>query len=254
MLRSPDVSLLHELLKGRNQENPPNVEDVAKRLGVSSAFVSTRLRKLLEEGWVERREIRTTTGRTVHYRPLAGLALQWVSPDEGVVLEWLSHGKVDWEFPLVSQVPDAPARLSIIAFLRALRDRRLLVPSTLEPDDPDSGSPKAFEHLGLTAVHHGSTARGSARAGADVDLIVFESEAQTVHVHPIVEDIAADVSLHAPRPLQVMVLKADEVESLPDRIERAVKTDGIVVHDGLKTGPAGSTRGIWRFVHGEREP
>lgn len=250
MLRAPDLRLLQELLKGGNQENPPNVEDVAKRLGVSSAFGSVRLRKLLEEGWVERREVRTATGRTVHYRPLAGLALQWVSPDEGVLLEWLSHGEVDWEFPLASQVPDAQARLSIIAFLRALGNQRLLFPSPRPPrGEADRDWPT---HFGLSVVNYGSTARGSARAGADVDLLVLESEAAEDGSAADIEDLAAEVSLHAPRPIHVAIIGVDEVGNIPDRIARAVKAEGIVVYDGLRTGPAGTTSGIWRFVHGER--
>lgn len=248
MLNETDFGLLRGLVAFQDPDNPSNVESLAAKLGVSPAFISQRLKRLEREGLVERRQKASKAGREVFYLPRPFYAVQWVSPAEGVALAWKTNGEMDWSFPLLSQVPDEPARLTLLALLTTLRDNDLLDAWKKK----SSWRKNAFELFrGFTIILYGSTARGEARPGADVDLLFVHGDAKPEHAERAV-DLAAEVSLHAARPMQVKHLNIQQFAALPERIVSALKQDAVIVYDGLKTKPRGETRGIWKLLYGGR--
>lgn len=227
----------------------PSVSAIADRLGVSASFVSQTFSKLHEKGWVERRTRATPRGRVVEYEPLEGLDLQWVAPEERVAIRWSCRGAVDWEFPLASQIPDEKAREIVATFLRELRDARLL------------DGERARSHAGLGVVAYGSAARGDSRPGSDIDLLVLEAAkigeirggtAAGRSARDPIADIAADLSLRSPRPLQVQVVDASDAPSVPPWIVDAIQREGMVVHDGARGRWSKSGFGLFRWVYGDR--
>lgn len=249
MLADQEMRLLSILCRRRSDEAPLTVSDLVKRLGVSQSLVSQRLRRLQKAGFLERRSVPSPTGRVVHYRPKPVLLVQWISPAERVALQWTGFDEVDWAFPLVAQVPDQAARQTLLALLRRLQQQdALLLPRSLR----GSGS-RAHNHMGLSFIVYGSCARGTARPGSDLDLITVQDEEKgTVDVAPVVERTAADVSLSAPRPIQLKHVTAEDLVDLPSFIQDSIKKEGLVVYDGLRTKSGGATRGAWDFVYGDR--
>lgn len=247
MLNKTDLGLLRALVALQDPAKPLNVDGLAAKLAVSPAFVSQRLKRLEREGLVERRQETSQEGRVVFYLPRSFYAVQWVSRSEGVAQGWTAKGEIDWSFPLVSQVPDGPARTTLTTLLHHLRSEHLLDP--WEGKTWRKGVVERF--LGLTIIHYGSTARGEARPGADVDLLFVHGDATPNHAERAA-DLAAGVSLQAARPIQVKHLNIQQLMELPERMWSALKQDGLIVYDGLKTKPGGETRGIWKLVYGGR--
>lgn len=248
MLRPDDFDLIRRLVSTQFTAEPVNVEGLVRLLGLSQSLVSQRLRRLQKEGFLERFTIPTASGRVVHYRPLPAFSIQWVSPDEQVALQWQARGEVDWRFPLVSQVPDAPARQTLLALLNRLQERDLLFPTEVR------GKATPIPHHGLSLIAYGSCARGTARPGSDLDLLSLQDEGKhTADVKERVESVCAEVSLAEPRPIQVKHLQADGVVDLPRGIKTSVQSEGLIVFDGLRTRPRGPRRRWWEFIYGGRE-
>lgn len=228
---------------------PSNVSALADHLGVSASYVSQTFAKLHAKGWVERRTRATTRGRVVEYEPVEGLEVRWVQPDERVAIRWDCRGAIDWEFPLTTQIPDETARKIVVAFLRALRNEGIL----------DGNREKG--HVGLAVVVYGSSARGDARRGSDVDLLVFEAAKSSwlraerppqASVASRVGDIAADVSLKSPRSIQAHVLDVADVHTLPTWIGEAVQHEGAVVHDGARARWSDGGFRLFQWVYADR--
>lgn len=263
MLNDTDFALLTSITRIYRQEETLSLSQLADRLDKSPSYLSERLGKLADEGWVHRQPTRTAEGRTVNFAPAEGLMVRWVSPHQGVAREWKCIGEIDWRYPLVSQVPDGKARDTLVAFLARLREKDLLDPHALsEADLPDDTGEDLF-HLGLSIIVYGSCARGQAQPGSDVDVIVVQAASQVpdpeeadtnaITVTDEVRDIASEVGLETPRPLQVTVESVDTVHDLPGHIQRALASEGLVVYDGLRTKPGGKPMGIWEFLEGLRD-
>lgn len=249
MLSKSDFELVAFLTSKQFGKNPITVEGIVRQFGLSQSLASQRLRKLEREGYLERLTVPTPTGRVVHYRPRPRLQVQWISPAEQVALRWTVADEVDWTFPLVSQVPDQAARFTVLALLQRLLDAHLLLPHTFAPDQRKS----TVRHLGLSVIVYGSCARGTARPGSDVDVLSVQAEdPASANMGELVEDIAADVSLSAARPIQLKHLQGDEFVALPSSIKGSIQSEGLVVHDGLRSKERGDSRGVWGFVYGGR--
>lgn len=237
-----DFVLLQQI-QHLQQEGRLNVEEMAARLKMTPSALVRRLKTLQEAGWVERRQETSPRGRAVYYVPTPRISVQWVSPRNGVALSWSTQGEMDWDFPLVSQVPDADARQTLRRFLWALReldsiDREVLAWSDDGPVDKRRGSEVAI-------VVFGSAARGAARKDSDVDVLVVVGSAQSEDIEKI-PDAAAAVSLESPRPLQVKAVTSGDVPRLPKEIRSAVSQDGLIVHDTLFAPE------VWGLVYGSR--
>lgn len=239
MLTHQEMALLRIL----NQSSVPmgsplNVEQLSRKAKISRGRVSQILGRLARHSLVDRRSLPTRNGRSVYYRPSAWVSVQWSSPAEGVLHEWHGSGEIDWTYPLVSQVPDSDARQTVRMFLERLRMRNLL-------DAPKKGR---AEFRGLSLVVYGSSARGQARPGSDVDVVGFFLDDHHKNASMIL-DIAAEVSLEAPRAVHLMLLHWDR--SVVNRARPIVESwqrEGLVVHDGLRKAPGGESAGVWRFV------
>lgn len=229
----PNDFVLVQRIQDVQQGGLLSLERLARRLRMSPPALLGRLRRLRVAGWVERREVITARGRVVHYVPAARVAVQYVSPRAGVAFSWSAAGEVDWDFPLLSRVPDAPARESLKRFLLELR-RRNLLDGTATRD-------------GAAVVLYGSTARGTARPDSDCDVLVVvpERKGRKGGDVGLVEDAAATASLEGPRAVQAHAVKPGELTSLPREIRSALKMDGIIVHDALHLPD------LWRAVRRE---
>lgn len=138
------------------------------------------------------------------------------------------------------------ARASIRRFLWTLRRAGLLDNETHGHGE----TPSVGSSPGLTLVAFGSSARGNAHATSDVDLLVLleGQEASTKAAlrasERAVLDAAADASLESPRPLQVKVVHARDLATLPREILEALSQDGLIVHDSATHSP------LWQIVYG----
>lgn len=244
MLSEKEISLLQVLASEARFERFMSVADVAARLGVSGPMASQRLRQLERQGHVERRQIATARGRRVLYIPRAFIEVAWSSPADGIVVSWTARGEQSWEFPLVSQMPDPAARSTLFALLRELRAAGVL---------DASQRPHEFrkqDHLGLTLVAYGSTARGTARAGSDLDLVVLHRTSPAI-VEKI-EETAAEVSLHSARPIQTFPVRWEGPAVVPASLAATLQSEGIIVHDGLRERAGGPSPRLWSYIYGGR--
>jgi predicted nucleotidyltransferase len=111
-------------------------------------------------------------------------------------------------------------------------------------------TPVVSSSPGLTLVAFGSSARGSAHATSDVDLLVLLEGRETSTKAALraneraVLDAAADASMESPRPLQVKVIHARDFATLPKEILGALSQDGLIVHDSAAHSP------LWQIVYG----
>ncbi|MBI4393268.1 MAG: nucleotidyltransferase domain-containing protein [Euryarchaeota archaeon] len=235
-LKPADYRLLHRLVQSQSGEKGLTLNALAQELGVSSSFLSQQFRRMMRDDLVERSQESSPEGRTVKYSARDSLAVQWISPSNGACLRWLAHGAIDWDFPLVTQVPDVEARTTVLSFLRRLRREF--------PGEPAERP---------TVVIYGSTARSKARPGADVDCIVLVPEPVKAHTRRII-DLAAETSLTASRPIQPRVIGPGRFFELPKVIQEAVQTDGLIVFAGVESEHAATPKGIWELVYGGRPP
>ena len=154
---------------------------------------------------------------------------------------------MDWRFPLLTQIPDVTAQQTLLALLLRIQEKGLLFPADLGTRE------RPVPHLGLSLIVYGSSARGTARPGSDVDLLSIQDEdKKTVDVREVIEAACADVSLAAPRPIQVKHLLADDVVDLPMGVQETIKKDGLIVFDSLRAKRRGPSRRLWEFVYGGR--
>jgi predicted nucleotidyltransferase len=235
-LSSQDFALLQRLVEVQ-RDRRLKLEDLSDALEISPSLLVRRLQKLVAQGWVERRQEVMPRGRAVYYLPRARVSIQWISLLSGVALEWSLGDEISWDFPLVSQLPDAGARETLRRFLLGLRagGRLDAARHSSEASIGESGEP------GVTVVVYGSTARGTASKESDVDVVVFAQDAAD---EDEIVDVAASVSLEAPRSLQVRVVPIGALGKMPPQIRKALKQDGLVVFDGLEDAS------VWRLVHG----
>lgn len=245
MLNKTDQAILLALTQGRAKGQLLRVDDVARTLKVSAGLVSQRLRRMEREGLVARTQKAVPEGRVVHYLPLAWASISWNSPTEGVFREWFSHGELDWDFPLISQVPDSDARTTVRSFLAKLEFDGLL--HARHGFKPAWSKLRESDYHGLTLIAYGSTARGKARPGADVDLIGFHREHRQERLKRI-EDLAAETSLEGRRSIHLALLDWDQrATKLPPWISDAIESDGKLLFDGLRQSD-GTRVGAWRLV------
>lgn len=236
-----DVVLLHRLLEHQDLTDPKGVTELAEAIGLSAPTLSRRLSDLHRRGWVDREEDATSTGRRVIYRVSSFASIRWASRHRGVARSWESDAEMEWEFPLVSQVPDGRARSTLVRYLRRLRREGLL--------DLDVGSREdASRNVhGPLVVAYGSTARGDARPDADVDLLIFLARDERDRYAEDLDIVAGQVSVGAPRPIQVDVAPMEDPGDAPTQIWDALRREGLIVYDGRR-----QEHELWKMIYGGR--
>lgn len=236
-----DFALLQRLLKHQDPSDPKGVTDLAEAMEVSAPQLSRRLSDLADRGWVERLEEKTDTGRLVVYRPSSAVSIGWISRHRGVAWSWDSNAEVDWEFPLTSQVPDSGARSTLERYLRRLRRAGLL-----DLEVSESGGSERIH--GPLIVAYGSTARGDARPDADVDLLVLLDEGERDRYAERFDEVAGEVSIETPRPIQLDVAPMEDPRDIPDQIWDALRREGLIVYDGRR-----HDHELWNAIYGGRD-
>jgi predicted nucleotidyltransferase len=247
VLPPADFELLGRLTQ-LQREKPLHLDDLAKALGMSASLLQRRLKKLVAEGWVERHQEASPHGRIVRYLPVPRVSVQWVSPWHGAAISWSTRGEIIWEFPLISQVPDAWARTALHMFFAEVAHKGLI-----RGGPWFEGSTFVSGGLGAAAIVYGSTARGTATSSSDIDLLLITEDDDN---HEVLRDLAASVSLEAYRDLQLKIVSMAHVPDkrggyrrlprLPAPIDQAIREDGIIIYDGLHHGP------LWAMVYGGR--
>ena len=235
-LSSSDYELLHRLVRSDAGRRGSSLAALSREFGVSSSFLSQRLKRLAIAGLVDRQQESTPTGRQVQYVPRECLNIQWISPSSGASLRWMALGPVDWEFPLASQVPDLEARTTLLALLRAL-GKALPGVKSRRP----------------TLVVYGSTMRGKARPGADVDVLALLPASAEV-LDERLPDVVATVSLESFRPIQLRSVMGSDLLALPKSIQEAIQREGAIVMEGAPMDVPAPLKSIWEFVYGGRPP
>jgi predicted nucleotidyltransferase len=236
-------------------EGPQPLQSIAKAVGLDASTVHRHLAAMLERGLVKREGERRTQA---NYSPNELLEINWTgraSSPYSVGSPWLrwtwqASGKMDWRFPLVSRVPDQPARETLWRFLDEANSRGLLAPWLDPPKLPGIGQhPKMDlrwqgflrelkdprDPFAMTFVVFGSCARGDARADSDVDLLVLGPHEGDYEWQPFIsqlgfQELASEVNLGAPRALQLMVHPVNEfLDKVPRHIRQSVQRDGLTV-------------------------
>lgn len=238
-LSSADLALLRTFIELDQQEGGRVlVTRLADQLGISQPSVSRRLQNLMGEGWIERRHVPGGRGQLQQvYGPSKGIAIQWADPDKGVVLDWTSHHEIDWRFPLVAQVLDEGARATLQQYLHRLSGAGLL-----------AGSGDGRSEKGPIVIAYGSVVRADARPDADVDIVTVVDKTWREDIRERLDEVAADVSIIAPRPLHLAVTDLDGFEALPDPVMRGLRREGLIVFDGW-----GGPHPLWRQIYQTRQ-
>lgn len=236
MYSDVDLQILERLAFAQLHGRSIALRELATDLGVSAPLVSQRLKRLREDGVVASTDHRLAHGRR-GITVVGGVRIQWVSAAAGLAEEWSCHGEVDWEFPLATQVQHRPARETLVRFLRALKyadDGNLLDPGRVLDRS------RSVRHAGLDIVAYGSAARGDARPGSDLDLVVLHGVGPSRLVERV-RDTAADVSLESGVAIQLHIASGAALLTskapVPEWLDEAVARDGVLAYNGLRGGP-----------------
>lgn len=238
------------LLARQTPERGMGVGEVAAAIGKSIPYASQSLRKMEARGQVSSRATAIPTGRTVQYTLAPWGEMLWSSASEGVVVHWRARSEIDWQFPLVSQIPDLDGQATTLNVLDQLEKEGAL--RARHRPGTAVFKRRKDDFLGLTLIVHGSTARGTARKGSDLDLVVFHQDRRPdiqERIHARIDE----ASLHSPRPVQLAMFHwGGDLEQVPDTLRHSIRESGLIVFDGLRERAHGQTLGFWRIVYGGR--
>lgn len=172
------------------------LKDIAAEAGIRPPTALAHLRKLEEEGKVQK--VDTPVGPRYALQPF--LRCEWHDPDHGVQQVWQSEVAIDWRFPLVSRVPDPAAQGFLLEWLDRAQARRLLPPSRsrFEPKPKEAS---------LSIVVYGSCARGDAGATSDID-ILLAGDLPKRDLEAL-KDLADEIALRGGRRPDIRVVGAD---------------------------------------------
>lgn len=234
MLSHPRRRILEALFEAPDEGWP--LVRVARSVRLAHPTVLAHLRRLKEEGLVIARE-GGEWGHGSRYSATAATHHLWCDPARGVLADWTSRGPIDWRFPLVSRVPDAPAKKFLYEWLDRAQARGLL-PSYRSRFEPQHPPPPAV-HI----VVFGSCARGDAGPKSDLDLLILGDLARRAG-RPLV-DLAHDVGLTAGRAPDARVLDDRAWKNATLSFRRSVQTQGkTVFSNDAAARPVEQTTGV----------
>jgi predicted nucleotidyltransferase/DNA-binding transcriptional ArsR family regulator len=219
--------------------------EVAEAIGLTPSATHRQLGLLVEEGAVSRKG----SQKEARYRLAPSFHALWThAPETGgaVAEEWTHRGPIDWRFPLVSRVPDAPAQWGICRLLDECSRRGMFTPwllpphvdlrsngsnlewANLDPGERERRMRDPANHSEVNVYAYGSCVRGDAHSRSDVDLIVvYDLPKRGLPPFPYertVQTIVDALNLGLPRRLDVRVYAEDEFfDGLVDMYERVRK-------------------------------
>lgn len=233
-------------------------------LAIDRSTVLRHLQSLVRDGIIAREG----QGRRARYRPLETFRVSWTAPLGGSWhrLEWASPPPFDLRFPLVGRVPDERARSTILRFLSVMEERgfhslrafhRVALDEGVWPPwlkgsrESERSAYRRFVtsnkfDLAPTVVAYGSCARGDAREGSDVDLLfiaptvppglkAFAGQTRAVPVLDVeieegMKDLAAEISLGASRPIDLVVTDEGSLDGLNPGLLRTIAKEGKTIY------------------------
>lgn len=240
LLTSTREAILRTLLRAGDEG--ASLSQIADSVGIASPTAHKHLEFLIDEGVVEKPE----GPDAPRYLARDFFEATWVDTDHEVLATWKTES-IDWRFPLVTRVPDPPARRILTRFLEEATVRGLFHPwlqagdlprpgSVFERDTP-SGSQRTVADYGVTVVVYGSCARGDAGASSDVDVLVIQPPSgMGLDLSEGFEDLAAEANLWADRQIEVKVTCRDEFFTLPESLQGAIVEEGITVYSTFEGG------------------
>jgi predicted nucleotidyltransferase len=207
ILRPASRRLLASLVGGRR-----SLTELAEAAGVAKPSVIPTLRRLEEQGWVEREDVRGPTGREVFYRMLAGTVHVELRPENGCIISWASQGRIDSRFPLTAQITDLAVREEVLTALRIF-SRRL----------------RRKFHL-FAVVLFGSAARGQVTWKSDIDLgFIFERDGVADAALEALYEAAAEAQEFVSHPVRVHPIMRSALLAGTGTMIQEVSREGIVL-------------------------
>ncbi|MBI4393342.1 MAG: nucleotidyltransferase domain-containing protein [Euryarchaeota archaeon] len=207
---------------GRQTSEPATLKEIARHMRLAPPSALAQLRAMVKLGIVAEDPAPKGRGRT--YRLARYMSATWVDPERNVMISWTSGAPVSWKYPLVSRVPDYDAQETLLRFLESAEMHGHFHASSVRaPSVRNVG-----EDLGVTMIAYGSCARGDARPGSDLDLLILAPSLGDPKEK--FKDLAADVNLSAARKLDLKVIAADEFRELPVELQKAVRREGLIVY------------------------
>lgn len=217
ILRPAARRILEALIEG-----PLSLTALAQRTGTAKGSLSPHLRSLAEIGVVERREVRTETGREVYFHLRdAGLHLE-IHADAKAVVSWATSGEQEDGLPFVNQVADARVRQEV----------RLAVEEILDACESD------FSRQ-LCVVLFGSAARGETTWKSDIDLLLLASSDWSKDEREQIELAIANVQSELDHAVRAQFSTVGTFLEGKRAIEREAARDGVVVFD------SGGDKRVW---------
>lgn len=137
------------------------LKEVAQQSHVTPATAYAHLQRLEEAGKAKRIDAHDGPRYVARY----GFQAELIDPEAGVHERWRSTVPIDWRFPLVSRVPDAEAAHFLYRWLDAAAERDLL---------PCLQAYRTRQEVPFVSILvYGSCARGDAREGSDIDILLW---------------------------------------------------------------------------------
>lgn len=203
---------------------PLSLSEIAADVGIGPPAAYRHLQEMVRAGSVTRVE---GAGAQPTYRAAPFAAFSWVDPETRLRMRWTVRDRVDWRFPLVSRVPDEPARRILTRLLSDANQRGIFHPWLL------TGSAVPAHPSGITWVVYGSCARGEARPKSDLDLLVLVPPDLTML--PALQDLLDEANLESSRLLDARVVARDRLDELVDLLG-AIRREGITVYSTVPGG------------------
>lgn len=252
---SPAHEVVLEVLE--RAQRPMSLKELAGSIGRSPPATLRNLKILEDRGLVDRQ------GRfhESSYRLATFLQVHWsdqVTGDNDNVrlrMQWHSNSSIDWRFPLVSRVPDAAAQEVLCRFLDHGQKRGYFTPWLCRKDLPDkidtiADEPNKLEtrfpqesyHYPFSVIVFGSCARGDARSGSDLDVLVLYGDVghkDFIAAYDYLwRTIAYQMAPGSARPINLHVrrssfLRSDRREGLAESVIR----EGITVYSSDRNAP-----------------
>lgn len=196
------------------------LQEVSDALVLKPPTVLQHLRQLERQGRVVRTVTPGTNSPTYEVAPF--FEANWCDPQQRVLLRWRSTTGIDWRYPLVSRVPHAPAQRVLLRLLPELDAAIGRAADTITT--PDSPQPYEFG-----VYLYGSAARGDARAGSDLDLLLVPMAGSAAGLKKRVTKVAQAANLWAEMPIDLRIAEVKDVMAFPEPFLKALGREAITV-------------------------
>lgn len=158
------------------------------------------------------------------------------------------HDTVDWRYPLTARIPDGPGRRMATKFLDQLAAAGMLQNQQHAADWPETGGLE-ITAPSISVIAFGSTVRGEARPGSDLDLLLIEHadgpKPPRHATHPTratqYTEIALTASLDSERPIELFVVREGTQgqwsDALPPMLRATLAKEAITILSNRRPQP-----------------